>query len=186
MKRCPMCQKVYTQTGISFCLDDGATLVETTLAGDETIISTQALPPGRKTEPTMPPPLMGIIARPDLSANHAPVSTVPPTVKAGRGLGSLALLCGVASFLLMILGFVFITAEISETMESVGAGLLILTFGTGLLGAILGLLGIFRAVRNDNSKVLPLVGFALNVVYLVLILSLLLLGAVVSLGENKT
>ncbi len=175
MKRCPTCQRTYTAETVTFCLEDGTALQEVRPGGADISPATQPLGGGRETHP--PGATMGVYARPDVAG--PPV--VAPTVnkrKAGFKSGVAALLLGLLSFALMLIGFIGIAAKDATNL---GGGLILLTFATALGGAVLGLAGIVRAVRNENSKVMPLLGFLANVLYLLLILGLMALGAIASL-----
>src|SRR4051812_18050549 len=69
MKRCPQCNRNYTDDALSFCLDDGAPLVSATAPSSFDPSATVQYPRGRDTAP---PPT---IAYPGQSA---PVPPPPP------------------------------------------------------------------------------------------------------------
>ncbi|MDQ6653380.1 MAG: hypothetical protein M3Y84_11625, partial [Acidobacteriota bacterium] len=48
MKRCPTCNKTFTDQNLSFCIDDGTPLVPVNMSGDDeaTVVSSSAGNPG--------------------------------------------------------------------------------------------------------------------------------------------
>ena len=72
MKRCPQCNRTYTDDALSFCLDDGSPLVSTTAPSSFDPSATVQYPQSRDTTP---PPT---IAYPGQSAPPPPQSPAPP------------------------------------------------------------------------------------------------------------
>ena len=73
MKRCPQCNRTYSDDALSFCLDDGSPLVSTTAPSSFDPSATVQYPQSRDT--SIPPPT---IAYPGQSAPPPPQSPAPP------------------------------------------------------------------------------------------------------------
>lgn len=176
MKRCPSCQRVYEDETVTFCFDDGATLMAVANAYPPPQFDTGPIPVPRETNPaateiyTTPP---AFPAAPHPSAPAGP----PAKSRAGLVLGIVSLLLVALSLIMMTLGFVGVAAEWGNS--AVG-GLIVGTMFISLFGAAIGLVGVLRAVRNSAGKVVPLLGFLANGAYLLFIIGLLVLGVAAS------
>jgi hypothetical protein len=113
MKICPRCQKTYSDDGLNFCLDDGATLTQSV---DESIPATVLL---NQPRPTNPNPSFG--NQSGWNPNQNQSSMQPP--KKSKGwlwalgiLGSLILLCGGS-----LVGFVFWAASLENSNRASNA-----------------------------------------------------------------
>src|SRR5712671_5178565 len=73
MKRCPQCNRTYSDDALSFCLDDGSPLVSTAAPSSFDPSATVQYPQSRDT--SIPPPT---IAYPGQSAPPPPQSPAPP------------------------------------------------------------------------------------------------------------
>jgi hypothetical protein len=170
MKSCPNCQRHYGDE-VDFCLEDGTALVAVKDFSPAPEPLTAPLPVSRPTNPAFA----------EISA--APLASRPatPAVKskstAGRALGVLALLIGLFSFGMMVLGLV---GAVQDLNSSIVGSLIVIPMFLALLGFILGLVGIIRAVRNDARKAWPVLGILANTLYLLFILAVLVFGLAVS------
>ncbi|MGH9956985.1 MAG: DUF4190 domain-containing protein [Pyrinomonadaceae bacterium] len=168
MKRCPTCNRIYTDQALGFCIDDGTPLVRhDTASSDPTAIfppaPTLQMPPTRATEymaetmPSAPPQPYGW-------ANDTPESwspPPPPTFSGSQPQQGLAL----AS---LILGLVSITVGWCCSF-----GLL-----TSPIAIVLGIISLFRIKNNPeqySGKPLAIIGIATGGLYIVFWILLLLI-----------
>jgi len=117
MKICPRCQKTYSDDGLNFCLDDGATLSPTT-AVDNSIPATVLLNQPRSTTPnpsfsSQPGGQSGWNQTPNQFTMQPPAKKSKSWLWALGIIGGLILLCG-GSFV----GFVFWAASLENTNKN--------------------------------------------------------------------
>jgi hypothetical protein len=110
MKICPRCQKTYADEGLNFCLEDGATLMQSNAAATS-VPATVLL---NQTPPTAPPnQSFGIQSNWNPNSNQFPIQQPPKKSKTWLWvvgiLGGLILLCGGG-----LTGFVFWAANLEN------------------------------------------------------------------------
>ena len=191
MKKCPSCRRTYEDDSLAFCLEDGTSLVSesstesdlpaTLIMADPRLTLPQRPETARQNPPaqsamppayTAPPP-----AWPPASAPPAYPAT---STRQGRGAALTSLICAIAAFLL--LGFCVLGGATGLNEEVIG-GIFIFSALIGLVGAVLGIVGVVKTSRDQspqNSRPMSIVGLALNGLYLLVVIVILILGAVAS------
>jgi hypothetical protein len=191
MKRCPVCQREYSDESLSYCLEDGSFL-----SGNSSESSDMA------ATIIMPDPRITVPERQE-TFRHAPVSpqpftTPPPTawspaaaqparpfVKArqGRGVAIASLILAIVSFAL--LGFC-IVAGASNVEATLIGGIFLFSVVLAFGGAIAGIVAISKSSKDtgpQNSKALSVVALVLNGLFLLISVVFLVLGAVANSGK---
>ena len=184
MKRCPACQRLYTDDSLSYCLEDGAALLSDSSVPSD-MQATLIIP-----EPRVTVPVKQETFRPLQTPPHGypapqpgwPPSTPlqnPATVQApqGKSAGIISLVCGIGSFLL--LGFCII-AGAADVEESLIGGIFIFSAFLALVGAVLGIVAVAKSSKDtsaQSAKTLSVIGLVLNAMYLVISIVFLILGA---------
>ncbi len=169
MKRCPSCQHIYADDGLTFCLNDGATLL---------LYDNDSTAPLREARATSPAPTEIITAAP--TPPFAPVfhpSVPKPKSNAGLAFGLIALAAAALSVIMMTTGLVGAAADWNN--NAVG-GLIVGTMFVSLFGVVSGLAGVLRAVRGEARKLVPMMGLVANALYLLFIIALLVFGIAVA------
>ena len=191
MKRCPSCQRTYTDDSLKFCLEDGSTLLgESSDATD--LPATVIMPDPRITSPARaetarpqqtpaqfaspqaynaPPPVWSSAAAAAQTHPHA-------TAGQGRGAAITSLICAIASFLM--LAFCVIGGA-SRVDESLLGGIFIFSALLSLLGAVLGIVAVVKTGRDSspqNSRVMAIIALILNGIYLLIVVVILVLSMV--------
>jgi hypothetical protein len=196
MKRCPSCQRAYTDDSLVFCLEDGSTLL-TERADASDLPATLIIPDPRLTNPARPEtfrpnPVPTTQAQPPraYSAQPPPNPVWPPpqiprapsasTERQGRGAAITSLVCAITAFLL--LAFCIISGA-SGVDESLIGGIFIFSAVLALFGAVIGIIAAIRTGRDtnpQNSKAMAVVALVLNGIYLLIAVVFLILGAIAS------
>ena len=167
MKRCPKCNQTFDEGWLSFCTNDGTTLVEEPTSSSDMMKTIMAPPP---------PP----VSRPNDQANWSSPSggigagqfpAPPPSYAAGpqQGLALASMICGIFS---MTIGW---------------------CCSTGLIASPVALgLGIYSLIQNKNNpdkfggKTFAIVGIVTASLYLVLIaIFFLIYGVAIFMGGLK-
>jgi hypothetical protein len=187
MKRCPTCQRTYTDDTLSYCLEDGSTLFSNTAASDN-LAATLIIPEPRVTAPVQPDTYRSAPAQPQPFTQPPPTSWPPlagaqalqaaPPARQGRGAAVTSLVLAIAAFLL--LGFCII-AGASGVEESLIGGIFIFSLLLALPGAVLGIIATSRSSKDtsaQNAKAMSIVALVLNGLYLLIAVIFLILGAV--------
>ncbi|HYJ46882.1 MAG TPA: hypothetical protein VEV81_09735, partial [Pyrinomonadaceae bacterium] len=184
MKRCPSCQRSYQDNTLVFCLEDGTSLVSEAL-DEEGLPATLVMADPRLTLPQRPetarpnPPAQVSVPQ-AYAAQQSPawspaVQPLPPpmyhgaSVRQGRGVSLIALICAIAAFVL--LGFCIIAGAADVNADLIG-GIFIFSALVGLLGAVLGIVGLIKTGRDtsaQNSRPLAIVSLVLNGLYLLVV-----------------
>lgn len=123
MKRCPTCNRTYTDDALSFCLDDGAPLLS--VGGDAPQPfdpnATLAYPTPRETSPQPPQPYQPAPSNqsfqppPQSPGGWAPGPTAAPYPQAARKRSALPWILGGAALLLVLgIGFVVLVAILAS------------------------------------------------------------------------
>jgi hypothetical protein len=188
MKRCPACQRTYTDDSLSYCLEDGSTLFNDS-SGSADMAATLIIPEPRMTAPVTPdtyrptqtPPRPFTAPQP---AWPPPAVAALPShagqVRPGRGAAVASLVLAISSFAL--LGFCFVAGAADVESKLIG-GAFIFSILLALAGAVLGIVAAYRSSKDEsaqNSKVMAIVSLALNGLYLFISVIILILGAVSS------
>jgi hypothetical protein len=192
MKRCPSCQRTYTDDSLAFCLEDGSTLLSESADASD-LPATLIISDPRMTNPARPETF-----RPNPAPTHAQppqAYTAPPphwpplpvpqahptsTARQGRGAAITSLVCAISAFLL--LAFCIIGGA-SGVDEKLIGGIFIFSAVLGLLGAVLGILAAVRTGKDtnpQNSKAMAVVALVLNGIYLLIVIIFLILAAIAS------
>lgn len=190
MKRCPVCQREYTDETLSYCLEDGSPLSGHSSASSD-MAATIIMPDPRVTvperqetfqyAPVSPQPFIKPpTAWPPASAQQAPS---PVKARQGRGVAIASLILAIVSFVL--LAFCIIAGASNVEATIIGGVFLfsvILAFG----GAVAGIIAISKsskATGPQNAKAMSVVALVLNGLYLLISVVFLVLGAVASSGK---
>lgn len=113
MKICPRCQKTYTDDGLNFCLDDGATL---SLSRDNSIPATVMFNQPRPTNPSQP--FGSQPGAPNAWSNPNQTSIQPPRKKSKTWLLVLGILSGVVLICGGgLVGFVYWAANLEKDKD---------------------------------------------------------------------
>lgn len=192
MKRCPSCQRTYTDDSLKYCLEDGSTLLSESSAASD-LPATVIMPDPRITSParagTFPPhqtpaqfaPPQAYTAPPPAWSPAAAPQTLPQAAtRQGRGAALTSLICAIASFLLLAF---CIIAGANKVDENLIGGIFIFSTLLGLLGAVLGIVGIVKTGKDSspqNPRVMAIVALVLNCLYLLIAVVILILGAIAS------
>lgn len=188
MKRCPACQRSYTDDSLSYCLEDGSTLLSAT-AGSNDMAATLIIPEPRQTAPvnqetyrsTQTPsqpfnaPTPAAWPRPPQGAQMPPAALPLPQ---GRGLAVTSLVFAITAFVL--LGFCVIGGS-TGVEESLIGGIFLFSVLLALVGAVMGILATSRNSKDQsaqNAKAVSIVALVLNGLYLLITVVFLILGAV--------
>lgn len=166
MKRCPSCQRTYTDDALTFCLDDGSTL----LSVDSS--SYDAPPTMRIPEPrvTNQPPIQPPAQPPSYQPQHVP----PPAAAygqpnpAGTGFKLNNRVLGIAGASLVIISVIM---PLVSLMGILGFSYLQIAqlrgeFFTAYLIPLLGGLALYMAIKNQFK---PLIGIGVAVLAIVII-----------------
>lgn len=184
MKRCPVCQRMYGDDSLSYCLEDGSQLSSDS-SGASDLAATIIIPEPRITAPVKPETYRPTPTPPqNYPAPHSAWSPVAPLQKPvaapaqGRGVAVTSLVCGIAAFLL--LGFCII-AGAADVEESLIGGIFIFSALLALVGAVLGIVAVAKTSKDvsaQNAKTIAVVALVLNGMYLLISIVFLILGAV--------
>jgi hypothetical protein len=189
MKRCPACQRTYTDETLSFCLDDGSTLYNAT-GGSTDLAATLIIPDPRLTAPvnqdtfrqTPPPrtpqPLSAPLPR--WQPPPVPQTFQPAQARQGRGLALTSLIFGIAAFLL--LGFCIIGGA-TGVEESLIGGIFLFSLLLALAGAVLGIIATSKSTKDQgatNIRTMSIIALVINALFLLITVIFLILGAVAS------
>jgi hypothetical protein len=191
MKRCPVCQREYTDETLSYCLEDGSPLSGKSKEPSD-MAATIIMPDPRITVPerqetfryapvspqpfTMPPPSTW----PPATAHQA-----QPSVKArqGRSVAIASLVLAIVSFAL--LGFC-IVAGASNVEATLIGGVFLFSVVLAFAGAVAGIVAISKSSKDtnpQNAKAMSVVALVLNGLYLLISVVFLILGAVANSGK---
>ena len=185
MKRCPACQRAYTDDSLAFCLEDGSTLLADS-HGSSDLPATLIIPDPRVTAP----------ARQELrSPAPSPVYTAPPawppvvgqpaypgapSAPAGKGIALTSLLCGIAAFLLLVF---CIFGGVAGVNDSLLGGAFIFSAFLALVGAVVGIVAVIRTGKDagaQNARIMAIIALILNGLYLLIAIVFLIIGATMS------
>lgn len=192
MKRCPLCQRTYTDDSLVFCLEDGSSLLSES-AEESDLPATLIIPDPRLTNlarpetfrpnptPTRAQPPQAYTAPPPQSVWPPPqIPQAHPTSNArqGRAAAITSLVSAISAFLL--LAFCIIGGA-SGVDESLIGGIFIFSAVLALFGAVVGIIAAIRTGRDlspQNSKAMAVVALVLNGIYLLITVVFLILGAI--------
>jgi hypothetical protein len=182
MKRCPQCHTTYPDDSLSYCLEDGSSLMNVASGPADpaaTIIMepriTVPQPHGQFRPTAMPP--QPFVSQPASWPPAGVPHTLHPT-RAGGGAAITSLVLAISAFLL--LGFCVISGATGVDERLIG-GIFILSALLALTGAILGIVATSKSNKDQsphNARAMSLVGLALNGLYLLITVVFLILGAV--------
>ncbi|HEX8709628.1 MAG TPA: hypothetical protein VF723_15415 [Pyrinomonadaceae bacterium] len=188
MKRCPSCQRTFTDDSLGFCLEDGSPLVGASIQPDlpATVImqdpratnqgrSAGAYPTNPATAPPYSMPPQPGWPPPATQPQHAPAAAAG----AGRAIGIISLIAAILAFILLILTFVL--AASNDVDKSTVGGIFLFSLLVGLVGAVLGLIALIKSNRNPSAQAnrgLSIVALVLNVLYLLITFTILIFGVV--------
>ncbi|HEX8921159.1 MAG TPA: hypothetical protein VF766_06755 [Pyrinomonadaceae bacterium] len=185
MKRCPACQRTYTDDTLSYCLEDGSALYNSD-SGSADLAATLIIPEPRMTAPVKqetyrptPEPPRPFTAQPPTWPS--PVGALTPQAllaRPGRGAAVTSLVLALSAFAL--LGFC-IVAGASKVEETLIGGIFLFSVLLALVGAVVGIIAISRSSKDagaQNPKPLAIVSLALNGLYLLITIIFLIIGAV--------
>jgi hypothetical protein len=184
MKRCPTCQRTYTDDTLSYCLEDGSTLYSDG-SGASDIAATVIIPEPRMTAPVMPDtyrptptPPRPFTAPPPAWQPHAG-SLTPQTAQArpGRGAAVTSLVLAICAFVL--LGFCIVAGASNVDARLIG-GVFLFSVLLALAGAVVGIVAASQSSKDgsaQNSKAMAIVSLILNGLYLLISIVFLILGA---------
>ena len=192
MKRCPSCQRTYTDDSLVFCLEDGSALLSES-AEESDLPATLIIQDPRLTNPARPEtfrpnPVQTRAQTPQAYTAQPPQPVWPPTQmpqaqpastrRQGRAAAIISLVSAISAFLL--LAFCIIGGA-SGVDESLIGGIFIFSAVLALFGAIVGIVAAIRTGKDpgpQNSKTLAVVALVLNGVYLLITVVFLILGAI--------
>jgi hypothetical protein len=188
MKRCPACQRTYTDDSLSYCLEDGSTLYSDS-SGSADMAATLIIPEPRMTSPAVPdtyrptptPPRPFTAPQPAWPPPAvSPLTPHAAQARPGRGAAVTSLVLAISSFAL--LGFCVIAGAADVESTLIG-GIFLFSVLLALAGAVLGIVAASKSSKDvsaQNSKVMAIVSLALNGLYLLISIVFLILGAVSS------
>jgi hypothetical protein len=187
MKRCPACQRTYTDDTLSYCLEDGSALVADR-SGSSDLAATLIIPEPRMTAPAKPdtnrrgPTPPQPYTAPPPAWPHVGVAPMPPATLArqGKGIAIASLICAIAAFVL--LGFCIIAGQTGVEASLIG-GIFLFSVLLALVGAVMGIVATSKSSKDvsaQNSKVMAIVALVLNGFYLLITVVFLILGAIYS------
>lgn len=162
MKKCPQCQREYSDNSLKFCLDDGAVL-EGTGTSSRSAAATEVFSGGSTSAGSRATVPVG------QTAYGSPSN-------AGRALSIVALLLVFGSIAMFLSGFV---ASAVKMADSVVAGFILFSLPGAGLGTIIGLIGLYRAYRasdGQGARKTAIVAVVLNVIFMVCVALLFLVG----------
>jgi hypothetical protein len=187
MKRCPVCQRTYTEDSLNYCLEDGSALLSESSASSD-LAATLIIP-----EPLVTVPGKGETARPVLPRQQpfitptpswppvSPLAAIPVNAaRQGRGAGITSLVLAIIAFVL--LGFCIIGGAAGVNVDLIG-GLFLFSVLLALVGAVLGIVATSKSSKEasaQNTKAMSIVALVLNVLYLLITIIFLTLGAISS------
>ncbi|HKR02353.1 MAG TPA: hypothetical protein VJT09_16880 [Pyrinomonadaceae bacterium] len=186
MKRCPACQRTYTDDTLTYCLEDGSALLSAgaaTSASDlpATLIMQDPRATVREQQETSRPAPTPVTAPPPAwSPAQAHLSPPVPTVaaRAGRGAAITSLILAIAAFVL--LGFCILGGATGVNNDLLG-GIFIFSILLGLAGAVLGIIATSRSSKDastQSSRMMAIIALVLNGLYLLITIVILILAAV--------
>src|SRR5436309_3133911 len=153
MKRCPSCQRTYTDDSLTFCLEDGSTLSSAsadsneppaTLIMSEPRVTSPAQPETFRPHPTPTrpaPPQPYNMPQPAWSPLMPPQTYPAATARQGRGAAITSLICAIAAFFMLVLCLVLGANRVNN--ELLG-GIFVFSALVGLLGATLGIVAVVK------------------------------------------
>jgi hypothetical protein len=183
MRRCPACQRTYTDDSLTFCLEDGSTLLAESYSASD-LPATLIIPDPRVTERARhdarsPLPSPAYTAPPAWSpvvGQHA-YTGVPTAATSGKALPLASLLCAVVAFLLLVFCIFGGAAGVEETLLG---GVFIFSTFLALVGAVLGIIAVIKTGKNaspQNPRVMAIIALLLNGLYLLIAVAILILAA---------
>jgi hypothetical protein len=186
MKRCPACQRMYADDTLTYCLEDGSTLLSDTAASSD-LAATLIIPDPRETvrgaqetyrpQPPSPRPLAA--TPPAWSPVSPPQAPSMTPARKGRGAAITSLIFAIVAFAL--LGFCIIAGAANVNNELIG-GVFIFSVLLALAGAVFGIVATSRSSKDtsaQNSKAMSIVALVLNGLYLLITIVFLILAATV-------
>lgn len=187
MKRCPACQRTYTDDTLSYCLEEGSTL-HSDNAGSSDLAATIIMPETRVTAPvnpntSRPTPTPSQPFSAPMPSWQTPLGTQMPQtapVRQGRVAAVTSLVFAIAAFAL--LGFCIIGGANGVNNSLIG-GIFLFSLLLAFVGAVLGIIATARSSKEgsaSNAKAMSIIALALNSVYLLIVVLFLILGAVAS------
>lgn len=184
MKRCPACQRTYTDDTLTYCLEDGSALISGT-AGASDLPATVIMPDPRITVPvkqeTFRPgaqPQSYTPPQPSWPPATPPQSSPLVAPRQGRGAAVTSLVFAITAFTL--LGFCIIGGA-TDVDETLIGGIFIFSALLALVGAILGIVAASKSSKDmspHNARAMSIVALVLNSLYLLITVIFLILGAV--------
>lgn len=191
MKRCPSCQRTYTDDSLTFCLEDGTALLSASSGSTDpgatlVMADPRATSPARPetyrpqpppTRPAQPPYNM---PQPAWSPVMQPQRYPATTARQGRGLALTSLICAIAAFFMLMLCLVL---GANKADSQLIGGIFVFSILSSLLGAVLGIVAVVQTGRDtspQNSKTMAIVALVINCLYLLIVVILLALGAMAS------
>ena len=184
MKRCPACQRAYTDDSLAFCLEDGSALLAASHDASE-LPATLIIPDPRVTaRPEVKGPVQAPVynaatpAWPPVVGQHAYPGA--PSTPAGKGMSLASLLCAIAAFLLLVF---CIFGGAAGVKDSLLGGVFIFSAFLALAGAVVGIVAVVRTGKNagaQNARIMALIALVLNGLYLLITIVFLIIGATMS------
>lgn len=211
MKRCPSCQRTYTDETLRFCLDDGTTLLNDSRAASTDPMAATLLdsPPPKtgsdrssaRTEVFQPPVTSGNQASPTNSwgtpnvpqpspvswgasraAQQAPLaSSAPETQKKRSWPATTSLIIGIVTWL--AIAFSFVGAGFKVRDELIGF-LFLASIFLSVFGIVFGAVAFGIAFRNPahySGKGIALIGFFMSLLPTLFLLLLVAIGIAITI-----
>ncbi len=100
MKRCPTCNRTFTDRNLTFCVDDGTPLITVDVPDEETVVSPHASGAGQSPSPNSPP------------VYQPPGAYVPPGLAGGQKRRVWPWVVGLLALMFLIVGGLIIAAVI--------------------------------------------------------------------------
>ena len=186
MKRCPACQRTYEDDSLSYCLEDGAVLLNDGSASSD-LAATIIIPEPRMTVPAKPEtyrpaPPPQVYAQP--APSWSPAAMTPRELsntpaRQGRGAAITSLIFAISAFVL--LGFCILGGATGVNTDLIG-GIFIFSVLLALAGAVLAIIATSKSSKDtsaQNAKTISIIALVLNGLYLLITIVFLILAAVV-------
>ena len=187
MKRCPACQRAYPDDTLSYCLEDGSALLSEA-SGSNDLAATIIIPEPRQTapvnqdtyRPTPTPPQPFNAPAPLWQPTLGAQTLQAAPARGGKGAALISLIFGITAFVL--LGFCIIGGA-TGVNESLIGGVFLFSLLLALVGSVMGIIATSRSSKDagaQNTRAMSIIALVLNVIYLLITMIFLILGAVAS------
>ena len=184
MKRCPACQRTYTDDSLSYCLEDGS-LLYSDGSGASDMAATLIIPEPRMTAPAPPETYRSPPSQPRPFTAPPPAwppaagAMTPQTVPAQRGRGAAVTSLVLAIGAFVLLGFCVVAGANNVDARFIG-GIFLFSVLLALAGAVTGIVATSQSTKDtsaQSAKAMAIVSLALNGLYLLISIVFLILGA---------